>query len=103
MSKKGPTATLVCKGCGDTLEVRVAAIKRNLSEPASYYLCQVCNRTFVHQRSDDEVVIHHYPSIGRFTAYTVRPCTEEDRASIARAKDILARGLEQIAREKQRN
>jgi hypothetical protein len=91
MSHNGPRTTLVCKGCGDRLEVRAACIRRNFDERPGYFLCNVCDRTYRHERADGEILLHHYPSIGRFTAYTVRRATEEEAAAVSRAKALVAR------------
>jgi putative transposase len=71
MSYNGPKATLTCKGCGDSMQVRRAALRRNLCESPSYFLCQVCNRTYEHARTAGEILIEH-GTIARFTAFTVR-------------------------------
>jgi hypothetical protein len=93
MSYKGPKTTLVCKGCGDTLEVRASCIRRNFDERPGYFLCNVCVRTYKHERDDGEILLCHYPSIDRFTAYTVRRASEEEAAAVLRAKALLARAM----------
>jgi len=59
-------------------------------ERPGYVLCNVCDKTYKHERADGEIIIHHYPAIGRFTAYTVRRASEEEAASVLRAQALLA-------------
>jgi hypothetical protein len=89
MSYKGPKATLTCKGCGDSMQVRRAALRRNLWESPSYFLCQVCNRTYEHARTAGEILIE-LGTIARFTAFTVRAPSTEEADAILRAKALVA-------------
>jgi hypothetical protein len=87
---KKPTTLLLCKGCGATLRVSKAAIRRNFDEKPGYYLCHVCNRTWKHERPENTVLIYHYPSIGSFSAFTVRLPSQEEADGVLRAKALVA-------------
>jgi len=75
------------------MDVRRAVLRRHFDpdEPPTFFLCNVCERDLTRRpaRVPDTVVLRHYPSISRFTAYTVRPMTDDDRAAHGRAMALL--------------
>ena len=85
-----PKETLVCFVCCDTLKVRRVTEKRNFGEKPGYYLCNVCVKTYKHERPENTVLIHH-GALGRFSAFTVRKPDPEEADAVLRAKALLAR------------
>ncbi len=86
---KVPQATLTCKACRDTLKVRRAAEKRNFDAKPGYYLCNVCVKTYKHERPGNTILVDH-GSLGRFSAFTVRKPDAEEAEAVLRAKALVA-------------
>ena len=84
-----PKEILVCFACRDTLKVHRGTEKRNFDEKPGYYLCNVCVKTYKHERPENTVLIHH-GALGRFSAFTVRKPDPEEADAVLRAKALLA-------------
>ena len=83
-------ATLACKACHDTLKVRKAVVERSFDEKPGYYLCNVCVKTYKHEKRPDSTILVHHGTVGRFSAFTVRKSSNEEADAVLRAKALVA-------------
>ena len=87
---RAPLITVECAGgCGKTQSVRQSRIV-----PADHYFCSACDPPTT-PRPAGYICTWYHNAAGSFRGVSTRPGTPDELAGVARARQILYRGLAQ--------